>query len=213
MSDRLLDFEEFELVQGWDDALAQDDHSTDASVLALLREGGFWGGLPITHWAPITGEGVRLALAAGVDFSQRGPDGETVLFMDGLHDDAAFTCLADHFADLGLIDAVDNEGLTALSAQVKFGQPGRARVLLERGASPNTVAHVARLGGAPLSVAMQAANPIIRADNQTETEMQSIALLTLLRDFGLSLSPTQKAELAARAASKPALRAWIEEQL
>lgn len=194
----------------WDERLAQGDRSFDAEAVDLLRSAQPAEDDHILFHAPQSAPAVDLAQKAGVDFAVRRPGGETLLFETDLHDAGAYRLVAQHYAARDGIDWADADGITALSAQVKFGRLDNARTLLELGASPDHTATVARYSGAHVTVPMQAVSVVCDNDDPQTT---SIRLLTLLKAFGAHITPEHKSQLLERSAQKPQLTEWISVQL
>ena len=194
----------------WDDMLAEGDRSFDTDAIALLKDAEPAEDDHLFFHAPCSLAAVRLAQDAGVSFAVRNTSGESPLFETDLYPPRAYAAVAADVAAQGGLDWADEEGFTALSVQVKFGQVENARALLDLGASPNAYAKVARYGDSPMTIAMQAVNAVSDA---ADTEAVSIALLRLLLSHGAEIGPAHKARLLERAADRPRLTEWIEEHV
>nr|MCU0912146.1 hypothetical protein [Paracoccaceae bacterium] len=95
--------------------------------------------------------------------------------------------------------------------QVKWGRIDRVRLLLDLGASPNTVAHIARYGGARLSIPVQAVNTMMRpGETEDERSARITELLGLLKSHGLTVSPEDRPKIveAAERRQQDGLRTW-----
>lgn len=194
----------------WEARLAEGDRSLDTWAVETLIEDARTAASPVMFYAPRGRVALELALAGGLDLTTRGPTGDTVLFQTDFYDTRAFECAADALAAKDAIDWVNAAGMTALSCQVKFAEVAKARILLERGASPNAVMRNARYGGAPLSVAQQA---VLAMSAEADAERLSEELLLLLKAHGLRVTLDEKAVLLVRCISKPRVASWIEQNL
>lgn len=196
----------------WDKALASGDESLSADAVSMLLEDEALEGDPVIFQAPRSLAALNVAIEAGVDLSRRNGYSATVLFEESLHDIEAFKAVADAFADKQLIDAADPDGLTALSCQVKYGSTDKARVLLERGASPNAVMRNPRYGGLETPVVQQAVmtQPL---DPEADREEIAVTLLEMLSEFGLRVTADQRVALAQRVHGKQRLQAWMAQNL
>lgn len=197
----------------WDEKIANGDHSDDEWVIKTLKSGARIGNRLAVFDFPCSADAVAIALAAGVDFTVRTDSGETVLFGVSIfdYDLDAYKILAHHFADAGLIDAAEEEGLTALSVQVKMGREEEAEVLLSLGASPNTFGRIARYGYSRLDIPTQAINVMYREGD--DRDQLSIRLLALLKKYGLIVTPEQKAGMIKESRDRSVLKDWIAENL
>lgn len=195
----------------WDSQFDPENHASNEWAISVLKAGLYDLDWPVIFDIPRSGPAVEFAIAAGVDFTQRDKYGYTVLFKDDLYDSPTYVKVADVFAEAGGIDWSDEEGLTALSVQVKWGMVENVRALLERGADPNSFGTIARYGGAKLSVAKQAVNCVGVEGIDEETRI--IELLTLLKKFGLKINAQQKDELFKRTQSNNKAYAFIEANL
>ncbi|WP_127045040.1 ankyrin repeat domain-containing protein [Pseudorhodobacter sp. E13] len=207
-----VDFSTVDRLLEWDDKLRDGDLSMDQWAIETLLSDCRVKGVPIVFYAPGSDAAVTLSLAAGVDFTPQNPEGETVLF-DGAHlEITAYGRVAESFAKRGKIDLAETEGLTALSAQVKFGNLDRVKLLLRHGADVGRFATIARYGNARLTIPQQAINVMTTA-GPAEKETLSITLLDLLKAHGLRLDAAEKSDLLQRARTGPRLHEWIDRNL
>lgn len=203
-------------LHAWEAALERGDHARDAWAMAVLKADAARGGTPVFFEVPRSLAGVTVALDGGVDLSRRDAEGATVLHQVDLYDAPTYAWVADalapRLAPEGGVDVPDADGLSPLSIQVKFGQRDHARALLERGASPFSVARIRRYGLTPLSVAEQAVGAMAWG-SEDDPQSLSIDLLQMLKAHGLRLSSEARGALQARAADRPAVARWITENL
>jgi hypothetical protein len=196
----------------WESAFLSGDHASDRWALGVLSTGADEDGVPLFFHVPKNLPALQFLHENRVDLLTSDPDGQTFLWEgDGLELDT-YAWLADVFQSRNAIDLPDDEGMTALSAHIKLGELPRARILLERGASPNTFATIARYGGSRLDIATQAVYASGTPLNLTQ-EDAAIGALSLLKEFGLTVSPDQKLDLIKRAKAKPRLSSWISGNL
>lgn len=193
----------------WDACLLRGDETRIAAAFSALLDDTASDHDPLIFEAPRSAIALQRAIDAGVNLLRTRADGTKVLFEDGLHDAEAFAVVADVFARQGQIDAGNRDGMTALSSQVKFGALDKATILLEYGASANSVASNSRYGGQPLSVAQQAAMTM-PSDPEVDRDTLSIKLLELLVSFDLALTPVLKEVLQRHADGKPKLFQWLK---
>jgi ankyrin repeat protein len=201
------DFDTVDKLHEWEVDFLSGDHASDQWAVDVLAFGNDEDGVPLFFHAPRSLTALQFLNANGVDLVRPDADGQTLLWQDRVELDA-FAWLADVFKSRRAIDLPDSEGMTALSALIKQGEIPKARLLLERGASPNSFATIARYGGSRLDIATQAIYAQGAPLDLTQ-EDAAIAALSLLKEFGLATSPEQKRDLAARAESKPRLLGWI----
>ena len=201
------------LLLSWEEKFLAADHSTDAFCVDVFRHAVLDDDVPVLFQCVSSKAALQFLDAAGVNLLQRAADGSTLLMEKRIGvDDGAYRWLAEKFQTSQAVDLADDEGFTALSIMIKFGELGRARILLECDASVDAYAEVKRYGGAKLDIPTQAVNcmPLAGVDAQDAV----IAALKLLQEFGYRASPEQKQDLLARTAvHKPVVHTWIESNL
>jgi ankyrin repeat protein len=204
-------FDTVRRIYDWERAFLSGDRSTDQWAIDVLSSGTDEDGVPLIIHAPKSLRALEFLNRNGVDLLRPEPDGQTLLWDNRLDLDA-HSWLADLFLLHHAVDLPDSEGMTALSALIKQGELSRARILLERGASPNSFATIARYGGSRLSIAIQAVyasgTPL-----SLSQEDAAIAALSLLKEFGLSVSSDEKVGLTHICDAKTRLKSWIEANL
>lgn len=198
----------------WEDKFLQGDHSEDTWLLKQLRDSQSIDGVPLFFRVASTVEALTFLRDHGVKLTTPDDTGSTLLMEPEFALDAeVYRWLADEFQAAGAIDLAEEEGFTALSTKIKFGELEKARILLERGAKIDSFATVNRYGGARITIANQAINCIPK-DNAPQ-EVVSISALQLLKDFGYAPARDEAQKLFDDASSrnKPAVRDWIEKEL
>jgi hypothetical protein len=201
-------FDTVRKIYDWEKALLSGDHGLDQWAIKVLASGADEDGVPLIIHAPKSLRALQFLHDNGVNLLRSDPDGQTLLWDDRLDLDA-HAWLAELFLSQNAIDLPDSEGMTALSSLIKQGEISRARILLEHGASPNSFATIARYGGKRLNIATQASyasgTPL-----GISQEDAALAALSLLKDFGLRLSPDERSNLLLVCEAKPKLKGWIE---
>jgi hypothetical protein len=197
----------------WEEKFLQGDHSDDAWLLALLHAETTEDRAPLLFRIASTIEAFQFLRDNGVNLIQRDDSGSTFLMEPELPlERDAYRWLADEFKARGAIDLADEEGFTALSGKIKFAEFDKARILLERGASVNSFATVARYGGARITVADQAV--VCMPSDNIPQESAAIAALQLLQEFGYRPDKDEVQQLLISVAEEKArLRDWISQNL
>lgn len=192
-SDRDLD-----KLSKWAENPFASDEETNQWAKDALTSGCDGDGVPLLFSIPLSISLVKSLQDRHVDLTARDRSGKVILFDDTYFGEGVFSIMADYFEAKGLIDATDYEGLTPLSSYVKLGDYQKSRILLQHGASPNTVATISRYGGASLSVAKQA---ILALDGSGDNnnEHAKVELLSLLKEYGLMASEAERHDLLSYA--------------
>ena len=204
-----LTYEEEERLSGWEEKFLAGDHSDDEWALEIFKTGERNFGDPVVFDAVSQLKTLIFLDQNDVDIFKRSADGSTIL-ADNLerYDLQTYRWLAKKFAQKGAIDWAEEEGITPLSAKIKFGELEKARILLEHGASVNSFAQIARYGGARLDVGTQA---VLCSPRTRSPEDAAIEALKLLTEFGYGPTAAQKIHLLSRVSSdKPKLKKWLE---
>ncbi|ACM36182.1 MULTISPECIES: ankyrin repeat domain-containing protein [Rhizobium/Agrobacterium group] len=200
-------------LERWEEKFLRGDHSDDSWVISQLKSEPSVNGIPLLFRAAYSTEGLRFLAENGVNILQRSEDGSTLLMeaRSGF-DIETYRWLAGEFAKRDAIDLHDEEGFTALSVKIKFGELEEARILLENGASIRTFATVARYGNRRLTIPRQAV--ICTSRSELDPQQVSIEALKLLQEFGYDPSKEEVAELLSGVSEdKPELRKWVSENL
>lgn len=202
-----------ERAERWEEKFLQGDHSDDDWFLTQVQRDVRIHGMPLWFSAASTIETFSFLRDMGIDLTEQDDTRSTVLMEpEKSFDIEVFRWLADEFARKDAIDIAEEEGFTALSTKIKFGELEKARILLERGASVTTFATVARYGHARIAIANQAIN-CIPIDNYSQ-EDTAIEALKLLVEFGYSPDIDHSGQLLdAVPEKKPRLRAWIDNNI
>ena len=207
-----IDRANFNRLYVWDKQMGKGESGPDEWALDLLRADLDFRGEPLIMELPRSTPAVEAALAAGVNFRRRKTDGSTVLFCTSFgqynYSTDGFALLAHHLAQFGEIDLTEEEGLTALSVQVKFGNIEHARTLLELGANPNSFGVIESYGNAHLYVSTQAINVLADALDEKRDQL-SVALLQLLKDYGLNPPPAEREKLKSATLNRPIVHGWL----
>ncbi|MDO5622999.1 MAG: hypothetical protein Q4G24_16255 [Paracoccus sp. (in: a-proteobacteria)] len=171
----------------WAENPSANDEEASQWAKDALTSGCDGDGVPLLFSIPLSTSLVNLLQDNDVDLTARDRSGKVILFDDTYFGEGVFSVLADYFEAKGLIDAADYEGLTPLSSYVKLGDYQKSRILLQHGATPNSVARISRYGGASLSVVKQA---ILALDSSgdNDNERVKIELLSLLKGYGMAIS-------------------------
>lgn len=196
----------------WEDRHLSGDSSDDAWMVDLLRSGLKFNGRLALYEAASQKETFQFLQRMGVNLTQVNDDGASILF-DYLRmfDLETYKWLAGEFAKLGVIDKPTLDGITALSSNIKSGELDRARILLEEGASVNSVARIRDYGGAELDIPTQAVLAMPMEGNEEDVAIEA---LKLLREYGMKLSAAQKEHVTSRISDrKVALKTWVIQNL
>ncbi|MGV1832120.1 hypothetical protein [Agrobacterium vitis] len=197
----------------WEEKFLRGDHSDDLWVLSQLKSETSVNDIPLLFRAAYSTEGFKFLAENGVNLLQKTNHGATLLIeSQGEFDVDTYRWLAQEFAKRDAIDLHDEEGFTALSSKIKFGDLDKARILLENGASIHTFATVARYGNKRRSIPQQAV--ICMPSGGLDPQQVSIKALKLLQEFGYNPSKEEVSELLSGVSEhKPELRKWISENL
>lgn len=197
----------------WEDKFLEGDHSDDDWFLSQVQRDVRIHGMPLWFSAASTIEAFSFLRDKGIDLTEQDDTRSTVLMEpEKPFDIEVFRWLADEFSRKDAIDIAEEEGFTALSTKIKFGELEKARILLEKGASVTTFATVARYGGAKITIAHQAINCIPKGSySQEDTALEALKLLV---EFGYSPDRDHSGHLLdAVPETKPRLRTWIDNNL
>ena len=194
----------------WDKQMSEGENGLNEWALDLLRADLDFRGEPLIMELPRSTPAIEAALTGGVNFRKRKTDGSTVLFRawTPTYSPDGFALLAHHLAQFGEIDLTEEEGLTALSVQVKAGNIENTRTLLELGANPNSFGVIESYGNAHLYVSTQAINVLADALDEKRDHL-SVALLQLLKDYGLNPPPTEREKLKSATLNRPIVHGWL----
>lgn len=208
---KILSKDDISRLRRWDCASISQSDSENEWALTILKNGVDDEGTPALFFAPHSQLALSFAAQNGVNLVQQDADGYTLLHDATYYDLNAFEFLAEYYRHHNAIDMPETEGITPLSAHIKRGNLEYARVLLEKGASPNSFATIKRYGGTRLDLATQAINSI--ADEGEDQEDLAIKGLALLKKYGLSLLADQKQNLIDRVRDKTKIAQWISANL
>lgn len=195
---RIYNERDLDELSKWAENPFASDEETNQWVKDALNSGCDAGGVPLLFSIPLSKSLVNSLQGEDVDLTTRDRSGKVILFDDTYFGEGVFSILANYFEAKGLIDAADCEELTPLSSYVKFGNYQNSRILLQHGASPNSVARVSRYGGTSLSVAKQAILSLDSSGNN-DNEHAKVELLSLLKGYGMTASEAERQDLLSYA--------------
>lgn len=153
-------------------------------LLPRMKNEEYYCQIPVVFYVAKSYESLNFLSKNNVNLLQKSRlTGDSLLHrltFDG--DDAVFKWVVNWFGERNLIDEINHDGISSLSAALKMGLIGRARNLVSSGASMT-------------SVAKNGLNPVRQATMCISGEAESIAGLNMLFENGLRITQNELNDL------------------